>query len=413
MRAAIYLACLLPACGGKATVDLGGNSSRGAGWADTKPSGATPAASASASPETLYDGDFVRALAVDETTIAAAIEDSSGHHIDLCQLADCQATLQTIYEESTLECGDSGSIFPSRFDAVLISHGEVIWAACRNDSIYLAGCSTTGCPDGPRELIHLASGPVALAASADWIYWWQRGPQAKFARCPRADCEVAEIQPFPNELDTLDSNRGSLLVDEPSGTLYASGGAMIAQVPLDFSGGPTAFYQDPVGTDGLAVVGDYIYFTLSSLELPVTHEPGVLSIAVDGPFIYAALQLGASDNGGRSMNAAGTDLVRWRYAEVGISREVLLTGDASFDKCTFMRVFDGEVVWATVNGDLWSCLAEACAATKRQLGIDGDVDHGNSITADEQYIYWLSNRSTPAGIYSDIWNVKRTPRISR
>jgi hypothetical protein len=273
----LSLGCLLlGACGGKDAVDLGGNSAN-AGWADTKGSvAATPTASAPAVPETLYNGDYVRAIAVDETTIAAAIQSPDRNHIDICQLANCRGTLQTIYREAFNECPDSGSGSPSRFEHLLISHGEVIWPACTSASgTRLMACAISGCPDGARE-ISPAGWIQAMAASADWIYWWDRNPDSGIARCPRAGCEVVEFQPMSDaNTELFSSGNGAfrLALDESRGVLYASGGLGISRMPTDSSAELTPFYVDPVGVSGLAVVGEQIYFALSTLTGEIRRCP--------------------------------------------------------------------------------------------------------------------------------------------
>lgn len=88
---------------------------------------------------------------------------------------------------------------------------------------------------------------------------------------------------------------------------------------------------------------------------------------------------------------APIDLVRWRFNEPGTPRELLLSADSSLNDFKLMNAFDDEVVWATANGDVWSCLASDCAATKRQLGVNAyveqSVNSGPFVVADDQYLY--------------------------
>lgn len=280
---------LLGACGGKGAVDLGGNVGN-AGWADTRGSVATATTAttkATAVPQTLYDGDFVRAIAVDETTIAAAIQGPTDNHIDICQLADCQRTLQTIYRESFDECGDSGHVGPSPFEQLLISHGEVIWPACNSagGSRYarsVMACATSGCPEGARQIAH-ADSICGLAASGEWVYWWNSGSDSGIARCPRAGCDVPEYRLAPIWIDPDACSMNSqlrLVADEQANILYMSGGTGIARIPSDFSTAVTPFYADPESIyaapgrlRGLAVAGEHVYFALSTLTGQILRCP--------------------------------------------------------------------------------------------------------------------------------------------
>ncbi len=270
---------LLGACGGKGAVDLGGNSGP-AGWADTTGSAATASTVTSkpaAVPQTLYaGGEHVLAIAVDETTIAAAIrsELTNDTRVDICQLADCKNTLQTIYTQLAAgACADPHWVIaPSRvllispYESLLISHGEVIWPACGSDGGHrLLACSVSGCPEGARQIAPCGS-IVTSAATADWLYWLESAPINGIARCPRTGCDTPEFQPIPESgTDSSYPGASCLAVDEAQDTLYASGAAWIASMPADFSTGLNLFYEDPLNVEGLSIVGDSIYFAVSTL----------------------------------------------------------------------------------------------------------------------------------------------------
>lgn len=151
--------------------------------------------------------------------------------------------------------------------------------------------------------------------------------------------------------------------------------------------------------------------------LEVTQSPLYQphSMKVDGPWLYVLVErprVWASD-GSCTGCALDYDLARWRYAEDGADREWVILDDVTFDQGYFRGVFDGEVVWSAPDNGLWSCLADACAATKRQIGIGGTISVAKSVIADDQFLYWTSTDCIDGRECGPEWTVKRTPRIPR
>jgi hypothetical protein len=250
------LVCL--ACGGKA-IDLGEN---GSGWVrdnGTATTATVPSSAATNEPVTLYDGvEPVQAIAVDETTIAASIYSAVGERqrIDVCQLADCHGTQQTI---RTIDP------YLSSAPLVLISHGEVIWAETGEDlGTRIMACSTNGCPEGPRQIVETGN-VFYLAADASHVYLIGRASEAPYVesallRCPRAGCN----EPTQWPLEGIEIPK-ALAVSESTGMLYASYDKRIARMPADFSAGLSEFYVGGSPLGGLALAGEKVYFAVATL----------------------------------------------------------------------------------------------------------------------------------------------------
>jgi hypothetical protein len=163
------------------------------------------------------------------------------------------------------------------------------------------------------------------------------------------------------------------------------------------------------------------------------------SSELDGAYIYAALNL-SNQNANATLGCdtctPGIAIARWQHATPGAAREWVLMHDADLTDLIHLRVFDGEVIWGTANGNLWSCLANDCSASKRQIGVDdamskvapvpptdpSRVDWVSPelqfIAVDEQAIFWLSAPCNPKYLEcsnsgSGDWTLKRTPRIAQ
>lgn len=276
----MHLSCLLlVACGGKGTVDLG-NHGDTTGWADTKGSvGASATASTSKSkpspvPETLYNGgESVLGIAVEGDTFVALMgevpDDSECRmRVDACDLRDCKGTLRTI--RSYEQCSPGPYPDPDA-QAPILSHGEILWSEPYNGSnlsSQIVACSIAGCPAGPRQ-IAARDAAMHFTADAQYVYWTRRIDEgAGFVRCGRFGCITPEYSPIspntPQRFDDL-GNSTRLLVDESKGMIYALSGSSIARIPTDFSTELTPFYKDVMQLGDMAIVGDYVYFSVSSL----------------------------------------------------------------------------------------------------------------------------------------------------
>jgi hypothetical protein len=145
---------------------------------------------------------------------------------------------------------------------------------------------------------------------------------------------------------------------------------------------------------------------------------------LDGPYVYAALRVGnqnANQTLGCDTCKPGIAVARWQHSVAGAAREWVLSHDADVADLIRLKVFGGAMVWGTATGDLWSCLADRCSASKRQIGIE-DASSSflrwefDSVAIDEQSIFWLSVPCQPSSLdcsSSSIrdWTLKRTPRV--
>ncbi|HET7544848.1 MAG TPA: hypothetical protein VFK05_33505 [Polyangiaceae bacterium] len=157
-------------------------------------------------------------------------------------------------------------------------------------------------------------------------------------------------------------------------------------------------------------------------------DVSVLDMELDGPYVYAALRVGnqnANETLGCDACKAGIAVARWQHSASGATREWVLANDADLAGLHHLRVFGGEMVWGTNTGDLWSCAADRCSTSKRQIGIEDASSHFGLVRAqmdyvamDEQSIFWLSVPCWPRDFYCNpnpnaraVWTLKRTPRI--
>lgn|GEM_PF-2803411 len=177
----------------------------------------------------------------------------------------------------------------------------------------------------------------------------------------------------------------------------------------------------------------------AGLQLDGAGDVTVIDIELDGAYVYAALKVGnqnANATLGCDTCAAGIAIARWQHASPGAAREWVLMNDEDLTDLSHLRVYGGEVIWGSANGNLWSCLASDCATSKRQIGVNDatfkvaplpPVDRSRAdllqpqaqfIAVDEQAIFWLSVPCNPtllecAPTGSRNWTLKRTPRIAQ
>jgi hypothetical protein len=170
-------------------------------------------------------------------------------------------------------------------------------------------------------------------------------------------------------------------------------------------------------------------WTSSPSSADFSSDVTVLDMEMDGPYVYAALRLG-NQNANRTLDCAtckpGEAIARWRYSEDGRAREWVLSNDPALTGLVHLRVFGGELVWGTITGELWSCVADRCSDSKRQIGVEDASatfprSRGfafDSLAMDERAIFWLSVPCWPGSFDCSpeghrVWTLKRTPRIPR
>ena len=279
-------AFLFAASCGRTSVDLGGNTDR-AGWLAVNYD--TDAGVQAGTPEvqTLYDGgDLVLGIAVDDNSLAVAIWDnhSSDHpiRVQVCNLFNCSKTLQTV--TSAAVATDPGWDF--KFGGMQLSLPRIHMIVSRGETIFhgqipgpyaIRICSTAGCPNGPRT-IPVSGNLLSIAADEKYVYSLTLGGASALnvERCARAGCDVSEVLAFPDTVAAIfNGSYGfpQMKLVESAGLLFVSSAGGIARVRLDFSAPPELFYQSTTALDGLSVVGDYVYFTSSTLAGQVQRCP--------------------------------------------------------------------------------------------------------------------------------------------
>ncbi|HEY5961627.1 MAG TPA: hypothetical protein VIV60_33940 [Polyangiaceae bacterium] len=279
MKSAIFYSAslLLIACGGKGTVDLGANGAS-RGWADTRSSGVAGASAVPnpAVPQTLYDGgETVLAIAVDGDTFAAMIDELSldaacRTRIDVCDVRDCKGTIETIHTDSYCGVGLDSDL--------IISHGEILWSELAVDSTHadrIMACPIRDCNDRPKQVVlgsrtgysTLVRG--TFSADADYVYWIERRDTFEgVARYPRVGSVASEFKAFSPEIASMvEDHTGPtrMLSDEANRMIYVQRGRTIARMASDLATDPSVFYQDSMPLGEMALVGGYLYFTVSSL----------------------------------------------------------------------------------------------------------------------------------------------------
>lgn len=381
------LSCVLvAACSGNAAVDLGGDDTTENGWSDTK----TTTASSSGKPWTLYGGhEIVRAIAVDETTVAASIEDPATNDVrlELCQLADCQGTLQTIWElphDSSQHQG--GLAFPGSVRDLIISQGEVIWSAGYSAGpLNVMACSVTGCPEGVRQITVGAA--TSIVANEDYVFWLEQENGSGVARCPRSGCDRSELQPFSDAIVELFFGGGGafyLALDEDSNTLYASGGAGIARMPADFSSELTTFHESAMGVQGIAIVGPSIYYAVETLTGQIRKCP--LAGCEEGSVLVV-------------------DAPRWPFGLIADRQSVYWTHQVSDNVIEDVHSGDFAVVGYPLDA---SSAPQEVAVSSEPLGAAVRRGDACGLVMNSHHLYWCESSDLDAfGYASTIRSIDR------
>ncbi|HET7544847.1 MAG TPA: hypothetical protein VFK05_33500 [Polyangiaceae bacterium] len=180
-------------------------------------------------------------------------------------------------------------------------------------------------------------------------------------------------------------------------------------------------------------------WTTSRAGLQLAGDVTVIDLELDGAYVYAALNVSnpnADARLGCDPCTPGIAIARWQYATPGAAREWVLMNDADLTDLIHLKVFGGEVIWGSADGNLWSCLANDCSASKRQIGVRDAMSKVapfpssdpsrvdliqpdfELIAVDEQAIFWLSVPCYPhhgdCSVTGTVdWTLKRTPRIAQ
>jgi hypothetical protein len=279
--------------------------------------------------------------------------------------------------------------------ATALSVGKLGWVNYKG----LQMCDAPNCSD--IQVVDSVTVDASYSEPIAWdatnVYWPLLSDHAIY-RCDLPRCQLGP--------QLVATNAGPLSLAVVQEYLYWHDATYgILRTPLDGSAQPEQL-----------TLGEATAWVSRSLSTGVTQSPCIHHVAIDGPFVYASLMVEPDCTPIASSDSVS--LVRWKYAEPGAARETVLNNDTSLYEAAYMLVFDAEVVWATIGGDLWSCRAEQCAATKRQLGVKAYIDfamnyRNGPIAADDQYLYWFSGECYNPGPESEACNLKRTPRIAR
>ncbi len=365
-------------CGGQ--VDLGGGGPPQALPPEPAQNGAEVAAGTVGLAR--FAADFVTGLAADGTNLYLLdhvyldqVYPSS--YVHRCQAADCWSTWTLLHSFA----GDA-----TDFE---LQGNRLGWA---NKSQGLQLCRVPECGN-----IEIANGVAIEVTSLDTVTWdddfvyFYLYSDSSIYRCSLADCHST----LTLLTDGVVSAHKIVVSDE---FLYMLASGNILRLAKDGSSAP----------DQLALEGPTAWEPLPGDTLASPNR--IAGFAVDGPWIYAVL-------GKELVSCAGlgcyesAQLVRWRHSAPGAARELLATYVAPPDSSLWS--LDGELVWVSADDIQWSCLADDCAATTRQLGSIGIFGRGGYVAGDADYIYWLSTACPDTGCPQMAnWNLKRTPRIA-
>ncbi|HEY5961628.1 MAG TPA: hypothetical protein VIV60_33945 [Polyangiaceae bacterium] len=335
---------------------------------------------------------FVSALASDDSYLYLAVSSRNyypfEYYLQRCKKSDCLHTLTMLRN-------------PMRdFGGLRQASGKLGWVS--RDGFAL--CNAPECPETTvlDGVVVQANGVNSMPTWDNEVIIWPIPADGAIYCCDMPRCVGG-----PKLVASLTSDVALTLVDEYA--YWLGNGALLRTSKTETGTVEQLLLEAPQTT-----------------WVPYVHNNdrpncGASELAIDGPWVYAALLPMTNGACGSPCEDcdAGTDLVRWRRDDASAERELILVDDVDFHNRSFMQLFDGEIVWGSNDGNLWSCLAEDCAATKRQFGVDGPIrsfDGGptSSIVADDQFIYWLSASDTLQGmIQAKEWNLKRTPRLPK
>lgn len=356
-------------CSGK--VDLGGPALA------TAPKPTTHKAEIAAATESILTlkAEWITGLAADAHWLyltSFAENGTDAFYLQRCAKSDCWSSLTTLGKT-----GRSGS-------SLFLQEGRLGWV--NDDGLTL--CHTPACQD--PTLIDgavFAPGSHALTTWADsQLYWWLPDDSSIYT-CTLSDCAATrKIVVTAAVTEKLLLLGDFLYLHTGSRVLRTSRTAARQLEELSFS--------------------DTTAWKAAELSLP--QDLVAADMDLDDAWLYVATSPTLCTSCEREVT-----LMRWRLDEPSAVAEQVLGQDATLDALVFIRVFDGEIVWSTTTGDLWSCRAENCQATKRQMGVQSNVASGQprggeSVVGDAEFIYWLS---TPNPLGDKPWNLKRTPRL--
>jgi len=305
------------------------------------------------------------------------------------------------------DCWDTLTIVASHYGDRASSHHLSLNAGRLGSAGLL--CDAPGCENrigGPFEIWDESFG-----------YWFDRDLGFIY-RCELADCRTGTVA-HPLLKRTLVASRAEPrdfnLADEQLYWVDGIEGTMRTKVD-----GSTPAER--------LTLGNVTAWTSSRAGLQLAGDVTVIDIELDGPYIYAALRFrnqNANQVLGCDSCAPGIAVARWQRSAAGAPREWVLMNDADVTDLIHLRVFGGEVIWGTANGNLWSCVADHCSVSKRQIGVDDATSkvipktialpsvEWQFVAVDEQAIFWLSVPCDPEVLEcSQSWTLKRTPRIA-
>lgn len=340
------------------------------------------------------DTYYVGSLAVDDTYLylaSTSAQDPSSYYLQRCNKSDCLNTLATLRSAGTAHEG------------VRLYAGLLGWNGDQGFQL----CHAPNCAD-PNVVEGMVTEPGQNLMPAVWddevILWPMPQDRAIYG------CEVPHCSSGPKLVASQTSATDLTLADQD--LYWIESGRSLLRTAKN-GGQPTE----------RLTLGQQVTWEPFIPQIPDSAVCDARHLEVDGPWVYATMSARTSGDCGSPCQAcdSGIDLARWRRDEVGGESEWLMVDDANFDRADFIRGFDREVVWGGYNGNRWSCLAEDCAATKRQFGVNGFRDasrRGLSYfpVADDRFIYWLSTPSVDnlgAQLQLRTWNLKRTPRLGR
>jgi len=314
-----------------------------------------------------------------------------------CQKANCLATLAVIYSPR----------FVDEYGLRLFTR-RLGWQQRAGYGYALDDVEMCDAPDcnGP----HLVPGAKFEIWDEDFGYWFD-SKNASLDRCPLSNCATGNTV-LASSLPTPETALDFALAD---GRVYWSIDEGILRASVDGSKAAERL-----------TLGKVTEWTSSRLDQESSSDVTVVDMELDGPYVYAALRIG-NQNANQTLDCdscrPGIAVARWRSSQDGAAREWVLSNDADLADLLSLRVFGGEMVWGTAGGELWSCLADRCSTSKRQIGIQ----NARSVFApvrqpldfvaiDEQAIFWLSVPCLPTSWdcisnSSPLWTLKRTPRI--
>lgn len=298
-----------------------------------------------------------------------------------------------------------------------------------SDGYYLQRCNKSDCWPSLTSISRVGWPTSDISYNVGSLGWVAEGG---YELCHAPNCEDRQV------IDGAMCSRGSqspFAWDEQFLYWRETNDSAIYRCEISSCSAKTSLVASVAGAETMTLLGDELYW--------LEWDGGVLRARTDGSVPPERLMLGESPSwvprdsvpataneydvrllaldGGALYVARGNvplfpstgcvdcTLERLSSDGSGVVRETLLQADGDFDAVTYMTVFDGELVWSSDTGNLWSCRTEDCSASKRQLGIAGNT---GLVVMDDESVYWLSALCSAPGNCEETWNLKRTPRIA-